>query len=125
MVRWVHAVDFVRVTASGHATAQEQFAAIRSAAQRSPAGKRVLFDGRDLTAEAASPTTAELRQYAERIAALGYRRFALVIAPPRVEISTTFARLCQEAGVESKVFRDLVHAKHWLVGHPPPGPEAP
>jgi len=123
-VRWVHAVDFVRVTASGPATAQEQFAAIRSAARRSVAGIRMLFDGRDLTAEAASPTTAELRQYAESIAALGYRRFAVVVAPPRVTISTTFADLCEEAGIEAKVFRDLTHARHWLLGHTPARPDA-
>ena len=123
MVRWVHAAHFVRVKASGAATAEEQFAAVKDAARGSAFddGNRMLYDARNLTAEAAWPGTSDLQLYAQRISALGYRRYALVVGPDRVEITSAFALYCAEQGVDARVFSDIDRATDWLqsdIAHP-------
>jgi len=126
MVRWVHAAHFVRVTASGAATAEEQFAAVKEAARGSAFhdGNRMLYDARNLTAQAASPGAADLRQYAEKISSLGYRRYALVVGPDRVEITSTFALFCAEHGVDARVFSNIDRATRWLQSDVPARPAA-
>jgi hypothetical protein len=126
MVGWTHATHFVRVTATGAASAEEQFEAIRAAAHGPAftAGHRILYDARHLTDEAASPGTLELRDYAAQIAALGYRRFALVVGPDRVEITSAFALFCAENGIDARVFSDLERATRWLESDIPARPAA-
>jgi hypothetical protein len=112
--------------ASGAATAEEQFAAVEDAARESAFhdGNRMLYDARNLTAEAAAPDTADLKLYAQRISALGYRRYALVVGPDRVEITSAFALYCAEQGVDARVFSDIDRATRWLQSDVPARPAA-
>ncbi len=118
MVRWDSESDYICIIASGACTAPEQFSVVRMAASKKTRPRddfRMLFDGRDLTD--ASPSTDVLQSYAERIADLGYRRFALGVPPPRIEISEVFALHCLANGIDTKVFvGDLVRAQSWLLG---------
>lgn len=126
MVGWTHATHFVRVTATGAATAEEQFQAVRAAAH-GPAftdGHRILYDARDLTDDAAWPRTPDLQRYAGEIAVLGYKRFALVVGPDRVEITSAFALFCAEHGIDARVFSDLERATRWLESDIPARPAA-
>lgn len=126
MVRWNHAAHFVRVTASGCPTADEQYAAVRAAAH-GPAftdGHRMLYDARYLTEAAASPSPLDLQRYAAQIAALGYRRWALVVGPERVEITSAFALYCAENGVDARVFSAVDRAMSWLQSDIPARPAA-
>jgi hypothetical protein len=119
VVRWDSECDFIRVTASGVCTAPEQFSAVRVAASESPRpghGFRMLFDGRDLADNSASPSSEILQSYAQRIAELGYRRFALVVPTSRIDISEVLALHCSANGIDTKVFvGDLAPAQSWLL----------
>jgi hypothetical protein len=84
----------------------------------------MLYDARNLTPHAASPGDADLRKYAEKIGSLGYRRYALVVGPDRVEITSTFALFCAEQGVDARVFSDIDRATRWLQSDVPARPAA-